>query len=546
MSKDSSQGLFDIYIPMVIVQVLLYGLLLMVSSHYLSESYQKVIEKEALELINEGKFDSFDRNMTEKSKWVVNVVHQGESLYLSKDWSHFFYENRSPFKLFIVLTFLIVIVNIKLLIDLLFFRTKKENRIIEYLDADEDKKFLMENRNDFYKELRTKLLKHYDDKVPHQKTSEPDYNELISNLFDQFPFAVYVEKSHKNLDESRQSHKVHFANEHAVKTLSMHSYLGAVPLFQQNPQLLEKDVLGEIGRNIPCIVDRKKSYYFVYKLKVLDKNVWFLLNTFETFVFESRKIIYNKLAAVTDLATGMAHELNNPLSIVLSGVQNLLRYTDIQNPKNRKLAQNLEIDPLKLQQYFSKLRLDKIVDGIEDSSSRMARIVWKILGLKKKEHLDFRAISPLVLAQNAVMVGLADITAKNISDNLVVVKDFQEDMPLIYCRAYEFEFAVLEIIKNALWALAQSDDEKKVLMFRCFHQNNQVIFEIVDNGVGVDPLYHNRVFDPFFTLKPAGEGIGLGLYISHFILQCQHQAQVSFYSEPNHGTKVIIGMPVNK
>lgn len=543
MFRKNGQKFFDIYFPLLITQLLLYALLCFVSFKYLIVNYNEVLQSEALNLAESGQFGELSLQPNKNMPFNVHIIDAGKDLYLSKSWDAFTSENRFAFKAFLLLTFFLLILDIKLFLVLVLSKDRDENLSLEYLNATEEKKKLLESRDDFYLELKRALSHQRVVSEPNKHQSTPDFLEVFYEFMNQLPMSIYLVLSEK--PKKAKTDKILYRNDLAVESFSKHNYLQSAPVFQQNPFLFEaaKGKYGVIAKNVPCVLDRKKNYYCVYKLKFQQQDVWMLVDTFETFVLESKKIVHSKIASVTELATGIAHELNNPLSIVLSGLQNLLRYTDLKSHKNKTIAKRLNLDTDNMTKYYAELKLDKIIAGIEDSSNRMARIIWKILSLNKKESLNLNQVSPTLLAKNSLMICMADIGAKEISDNLVLVDDLEEDLPNIYCRAYNFEFAMLEILKNALWALKKSSNQQKVLMFRVFQQNKKVIFEVVDNGIGIEQTHLSRVFDPFFSTKPEGQGIGLGLFISHYILECQHQAQLKIYSEKGVGTKVIVEFP---
>jgi PAS domain S-box-containing protein len=230
-----------------------------------------------------------------------------------------------------------------------------------------------------------------------------------------------------------------------------------------------------------------------------------------------------QLAALGELAAGVAHEINNPINGIINYAQILLNSSDT-NDRMRDIAARL------------------IKEG-----DRIARIVEGLLSFARRRHEDKCIISIEEILADSMALTAAQLR----SDNITVDTNIPAGLPLIMAQAHEIEQVFVNIISNARHALNQKyqgshDDkvlevsaEKTTADDRPFVR---VIFK--DHGTGIPRAIIDKVMNPFFSTKTEGKRTGLGLSISHGIVE-EHGGRLRIESEEGRFTQVIIELPAH-
>jgi PAS domain S-box-containing protein len=203
----------------------------------------------------------------------------------------------------------------------------------------------------------------------------------------------------------------------------------------------------------------------------------------------SRALQNSKLASLGEMSSGIAHEINNPLTVILGLAWSLMKYVG---------------QPEMLQ--------DK-VDMIEGAARRIEHIV---AGLKRFSRTtspqNVRITKLLPIIDDALTI----VGAKQRKYEVEIIKDFHAD-PSIKCDEIEIEQVIVNLVNNALDAVEMAD--KRWIRITVKQIDDKVMLQVVDSGPGIkDEEVKSRLFDPFFTTKIVGQGTGLGLSISRSIL----------------------------
>ncbi|CCO25384.1 ATP-binding protein [Maridesulfovibrio hydrothermalis] len=262
---------------------------------------------------------------------------------------------------------------------------------------------------------------------------------------------------------------------------------------------------------------------------------------------EDMMIQTEKMMSVGGLAAGMAHEINNPLGAVLSGVQGTERRLSPSLKKNIEVASELGLDLNKVHQYMDQRGILGYLRGISDAGRRAARIVRNMLEFSRKSEssrteTDVKGIleKTLSLAENDY-----DLKKKYDFKTIEVRRDYEQGLPTVSITETEIEQVFLNIFKNAAQAMSDKDfgDELPNITLRTRKDGKFVRIEVEDNGPGMDEDVRKRVFEPFYTTKHVGLGTGLGLSVSYFIITRNHEGEFLVESEPGKGSKFIIRLP---
>lgn len=253
-----------------------------------------------------------------------------------------------------------------------------------------------------------------------------------------------------------------------------------------------------------------------------------------------------KIMSLGSLAAGMAHEINNPLGGILQGVQNLQRRLSPDFEKNMRIAEQVGLDLHSLQPYLKKRGIDALMVGIMESGLKAARIISRMLQFSRKSDSSQEPADLVPLLENAIELAGKDYDLKKQYDfrNIKIIKEFDPDLPAVPCVETEIEQVFLNLLNNAAWAMANSENLKNpCITLRLISKNDKIIIEIEDNGPGMDEKTQNHLFEPFYTTKPVGQGTGLGLYVSYMIIVNNHKGTMEVQSQKDKGTTFRIQLP---
>lgn len=249
-----------------------------------------------------------------------------------------------------------------------------------------------------------------------------------------------------------------------------------------------------------------------------------------------------KMLSVGGLAAGMAHEINNPLAGILQSMQVVRTRIAPDFPANRALSDELGFSMEQLWEYLERRGCLRMLDSIQDSGRRAARIVENMLSfsrksLGKKLPVDMAALldRTVELAVNEHELHFHDIE---------IVREYASDMPPVPCEESKIQQVFYNLLRNGAQAMAAANTASPRFVLRVALQGNMACIEVEDNGPGMPEGQRKRIFEPFFTTKNVGEGTGLGLSVSYFIVVENHGGTLEVDSAPGQGALFIIRLPV--
>ncbi|MEO8879203.1 MAG: ATP-binding protein [Gemmatimonadaceae bacterium] len=221
-----------------------------------------------------------------------------------------------------------------------------------------------------------------------------------------------------------------------------------------------------------------------------------------------------KLAAVGQLVSGVAHELNNPLAGISA------------------FAQLLEgAGPLNAEQRDA-------VDTIQTEAKRAAKIVSSLLLFARQRHPERSSVD-----LNRVLTDTLALRRFVMStDQIEVVTELEAELPETWADPFQLQQVLLNLLINSEQAL-RGRKGKRRLTLRTQRKGDRIVASVIDNGAGMSAEMLTRIFEPFFTTKPVGEGSGLGLAISHGIVR-QHGGVLRASSEEGKGATFEIDLPI--
>lgn len=254
-----------------------------------------------------------------------------------------------------------------------------------------------------------------------------------------------------------------------------------------------------------------------------------------------------KMLSIGGLAAGMAHEINNPLGAILQGSQNIQRRISPELVRNREVAATLGLDLELLRRYLEQRDILRFLAGIQEAGARAAKIVSDMLTFSRRSepHLDYANLKDIL--ETALRLAASDYDLKKKYDfkQISIQRDYDPGLERIYCDQTEIEQVILNLVKNAAQAMAESAVPRPTITLRTRLEPRYARIEVGDNGPGMDERTRKRVFEPFFTTKEVGVGTGLGLSVSYFIITELHRGSLSVSSEPGD-TRFCIRLPLRE
>jgi PAS domain S-box-containing protein len=269
-------------------------------------------------------------------------------------------------------------------------------------------------------------------------------------------------------------------------------------------------------------------------------------------VTESRRtrevmIQTEKMMSVGGLAAGMAHELNNPLGAMLQSTQNVIRRLSADLDKNRVVAKETGVDLSRLKKYLDERGILKSLESIRESGQRAGGIIANMLQFSRRSGSHLAPTDLAKLIDSTLDLARNDYNLKKSFDfrNIEIVKEIEDNMPLVPCTETEIEQVLLNLLKNAAQAAGLSKEPGNPrINLRVRTEGENAVVEVEDNGPGMKESVRLRAFEPFYTTKPVGEGTGLGLSVSFMIITQNHQGTIEVESVPGEGTRFIIHLPL--
>ncbi len=223
----------------------------------------------------------------------------------------------------------------------------------------------------------------------------------------------------------------------------------------------------------------------------------------------------DKLASLGQLSAGVAHEINNPMGIILGYTQLLLREEARHSEK------------------YSDLKI------IEKHVKNCKAIVEDLLSFARssKTEATTHKVHKLIDEVLSFVQQHAEL------EHLRIIRDYDENVPAILLDEKKIKQVLINLIMNAEHAIGNEGTIR--IVTRHDPSSQRVIVEVSDDGHGISKKDLKRIFDPFFTTKPTGEGTGLGLSVSYGIIQ-DHGGEISVESEPGRGSTFTVVLPANE
>ena len=263
---------------------------------------------------------------------------------------------------------------------------------------------------------------------------------------------------------------------------------------------------------------------------------------------QQQLILQEKLATVGQLITGITHEIQNPLNFV----NNFSRLTgelttelsgavsDIKQEINEEAYTNLD-DITRL--------IHENVEKINTHGKRADRIIKGMLQ-QSRDAGEFERTDLNTLVSEYTSLAYHGEKTKNKDFALSIVKNLDKKIGNVNVVPHDIGRVILNLVTNSCYAIREKQrkripDYDPVITLKTEDKGKNLVIKVHDNGTGLSPTIRNRIFNPFFTTKPSGEGTGLGLSTSYEIISKVHKGNIEVKSKKDEFTEFIITIPKN-
>ncbi|WP_294354179.1 histidine kinase [Propionivibrio sp.] len=255
-----------------------------------------------------------------------------------------------------------------------------------------------------------------------------------------------------------------------------------------------------------------------------------------------------KMASIGQLAAGVAHEINNPIGFVGSNLRTLKDYIAalLELVSVYEQGDSLMADDTALAQRIRELRRAVDIDFLREDApalinesiegtERVQRIVQDLRDFSRLENPDWQGAD-----LHAGLEATLNIVSNDVRFKADIVRELG-DIPAVECLPFQINQVFLNILLNA----AQSITGRGTITLRSGRVTDEVWISITDTGQGIPPERMARIFDPFYTTKPVGQGTGLGLSVSYGIVK-KHGGRIDVQSQTGAGTTFTIRLPIKR
>lgn len=259
-----------------------------------------------------------------------------------------------------------------------------------------------------------------------------------------------------------------------------------------------------------------------------------------------------KMASLGQLTAGVAHEINNPINFVSSNVKPLIRdFDDINSFISNLLEKSQEGDSIPselvtrlhkdLDIAYTQKEIRDLLTGIQEGANRTAEIVRGLKNFSRLDEADFKT-ADIEDGLDSTLI----LLRSNLKGEIELLKDYGNITP-IDCYAGKLNQVFMNLINNSIYAIANDKSKPQgtvgKIVIKTEETPDSIMISFEDNGMGMDEETKNKVFNPFFTTKPVGEGTGLGMSITYNIIMDMHEGSISVESELGKGTKIALALP---
>ena len=319
--------------------------------------------------------------------------------------------------------------------------------------------------------------------------------------------------------------------------------------FKVRAEVTSRDEVGTLARTLNKTADlllRSQQQLGEYNEKLQVKNQHLESALTELQSTQSQLIQSEKMSGLGQMIAGIAHEINNPVTFVhgnldyaagyLKDLLELVELYEIEYPIPTTAIQGkleeIEID-------FIKKDSSKVIESMKSGTERIRDIV---LSLRNFARLDESSLKESDLHEGIESTLL--ILSHRVKNKVEIIRDYN-NLPLVKCHAAQINQVFMNILHNALDALDEIELESPQISIKTKQLNRDYVsIRIENNGPPIPKAIQNKLFNPFFTTKPVGQGTGIGLGICYQIID-KHHGMINVQSGSESGVAFTVKLPID-
>ncbi|MEL6159212.1 MAG: ATP-binding protein [Cyanobacteria bacterium J06554_11] len=261
-----------------------------------------------------------------------------------------------------------------------------------------------------------------------------------------------------------------------------------------------------------------------------------------------------KMASLSQLVAGVAHEINNPVSFIQGNLEparsyivtliSLLNTYQAEYPDaSAELQSALQMADL----AFIQSDFPQLLDSIETGAERITTIVRSLQTFSHLDESETKAVDIHQGIDSTLLILSSRLIATSHQPAIKILRHYGV-LPKVYCYPGQLNQVFMGLLSNAIDAVTverRPAVSEPTITITTEAGQDCIRIAVQDNGIGMDPDILQQVFDPFFTTKAVGNGAGLGLSMSYQIVQVNHQGNLTCKSEPGQGTTFTMEIPLS-
>lgn len=260
---------------------------------------------------------------------------------------------------------------------------------------------------------------------------------------------------------------------------------------------------------------------------------------------EDVMILSEKMMMIGGLAAGLAHEINNPMGIIVQNIQNIERRFSLELQANHATAEKIGITLEQVRSYINDREIFDFFTKIRNAGMRTSKIIANMLAFSRQSEPGRQLASMPELVEQSIDLAYRDYELRKVFNfnAVIIIRDFEADLPKVHVNTTEIEQVLVNLIKNAAQAMSGTTarPEIKISLIKGI---KTMIIRVADNGPGMTEKVRKRIFEPFYTTKGVGVGTGLGLAVSYALITQRNNGILTVDSTPGQGCCFTIKLPL--
>ena len=270
-----------------------------------------------------------------------------------------------------------------------------------------------------------------------------------------------------------------------------------------------------------------------------------------------------KMSSLGQLVAGIAHEINNPANFIYGNIshvsdyiQKLLHLLHLYQQQYHPPCSEIEAEIKAIDLEFMIADLSQILASMKCGVDRIHKIVLSLRNFSRLDEANIKSVDIHEGIKSSLLILDNRLQPTRARPEIQVFEEYS-NLPLVECYAGELNQVFINIFYNAIDALNEYNKQRSLddifarqlaitIRTVLLEENSRVVIQIRDNGRGMTADVKDRIYEPFFTTKPVGQGTGLGLYISYQIIVEKHGGALKCFSEVGEGAEFWIEIPIRQ